>query len=367
MVTVETFSRVVSSIYDSAVQPERWAATMAELHTIFGATGGSALVVADAVSRAPQSVTIPADALAEYTDYYRHIDYLLEAVEAGPVGQVRASQELTALQPNAEFHMDWMRPHRLDDGLFVRLTDGPQPSTWVVATEKRAEPFDTAERVQLAEALVPHFQRALRIQHDLSEATHQIHNISSAMNNVTRIGMAVMDCALSVRYLNTAAENIIRGRDGLTIRDGSFAFAHPPADAALRHGINAALGQAGAVVRGTTSLLCPRPSGLRPYVIHVLPFQHVTAPLAESRALVLILDPEQHPQPDGDLLRRLYGLTTAEAAVAIRLMQGDGIKPIAESMCLSAGTVRTHVQHIFDKTGTHRQAELVRALLAISL
>ena len=152
----------------------------------------------------------------------------------------------------------------------------------------------------------------------------------------------------------------------MTIREGSFEFAHPPADATLRHGINAALGQTGSV-RGGTSLLCPRPSGLRPYVIHVLPFQHVTAPLAESRALVLILDPEQHPQPDTEMLRRLYGLTTAEAAVAIRLIQGDGIKPIAESMCLSAGTVRTHVQHIFDKTGTHRQAELVRTLLAISL
>ena len=220
--------------------------------------------------------------------------------------------------------------------------------------------------LQLATALVPHFQRALRIQHDLSAASHQIRNISSAMDNVTRIGMAVVDCALSVRYLNTAAENIVRRHDGLTIREGSFEFAHPPADATLRHGINVALGQTGSV-RGGTSLLCPRPSGLRPYVIHVLPFQHVTAPLAESRALVLILDPEQHPQPDTEMLRRLYGLTTAEAAVAIRLIQGDGIKPIAESMCLSAGTVRTHVQHIFDKTGTHRQAELVRTLLAISL
>ena len=367
MVTVEDFSRVVSSIYDSAVQPERWTATMAELHTTFGATGGSALVVADGVSRAPQSVTIPAEALTEYAEYYRHIDFLLEAVEHGPVGQVRSSQEFIAMQPNAEFYMDWMRPHRLNDGLFVRLTDGPEPATWLVATEKRSKRFDTAERVHLAEALVPHFQRALRIQHDLSEATHQIRNISSAMDNVTRIGMGVVDCTLSVRYLNTAAENIVRRHDGLAIRDGSFEFAHPPADAALRHGINAALGQTGAVVRGTTSLLCPRPSGLRPYVIHVLPFQHVTAPLAESRALVLILDPEQRPQPDGELLRRLYGLTTAEAAVAIRLLDGDGIKPIAESMCLSAGTVRTHVQHIFDKTGTHRQAELVRTLLAISL
>jgi hypothetical protein len=298
VVTVEDFSRVVSSIYDSAVQPGHWTATMAELHTMFEATGGVGLVVADGVSRAPQSVTIPTDALSEYADYYRHIDFLLEAVENGPVGQVRSCQELVALQPKAEFHMDWMRPHGLEDGLFVRLTDGPEPATWVVATEKRSEPFDTADRIRLVEALVPHFQRALRIEHDLSAATHQILNISSAMDNVTRIGMAVVDCALSVRYLNTAAENIVRRHDGLTIHDGSFEFAHPPADTALRHGINAALGQTVSVVRGGTSLLCPRPSGLRPYVIHVLPFQHVTAPLAESRALVLILDPEQHPQPD---------------------------------------------------------------------
>ncbi|MCP6379844.1 hypothetical protein NL466_29540, partial [Klebsiella pneumoniae] len=82
--------------------------------------------------------------------------------------------------------------HRLDDGLFVRLTDGPEPATWVVATEKRSDPFDTIERVRLAQALVPHFQRALRIQHDLTAASHQIRNISSAMDNVTRIGMAVV-------------------------------------------------------------------------------------------------------------------------------------------------------------------------------
>ena len=66
MVTVEDFSRVVSSIYDSAVQPEHWTATMAALHTMFEATGGAALVLADGVSRAPQSVGRDGDALAEY-------------------------------------------------------------------------------------------------------------------------------------------------------------------------------------------------------------------------------------------------------------------------------------------------------------
>ena len=35
-------------------------------------------------------------------------------------------------------------------------------------------------------------------------------------------------------------------------------------------------------------------------------------------------------------------------------------------MALSLATVKTHMQHIFDKTDTHRQAELVRLLLAIT-
>lgn len=82
-----------------------------------------------------------------------------------------------------------------------------------------------------------------------------------------------------------------------------------------------------------------------------------------SSALVVIVDPEQQPEPPADLLRRLYGLTNAEAAVALRLLRGEGLKPISDEMALSIATIKTHLQHIFDKTDTHRQAELVRCLL----
>lgn len=58
-------------------------------------------------------------------------------------------------------------------------------------------------------------------------------------------------------------------------------------------------------------------------------------------------------------------MTNAEADVALRVMRGGGLKPISADLALSRATVNTHLQHIFDKTGTHRQAELVRVLLAI--
>jgi DNA-binding CsgD family transcriptional regulator len=79
--------------------------------------------------------------------------------------------------------------------------------------------------------------------------------------------------------------------------------------------------------------------------------------------LVVIVDPEHEPRPDLEVLSGLYGLTKAEAEVALRVLDGTGVGPIADGLFLSLSTVRTHLQHVFHKTNTHRQAELVRLLL----
>jgi DNA-binding NarL/FixJ family response regulator len=68
-------------------------------------------------------------------------------------------------------------------------------------------------------------------------------------------------------------------------------------------------------------------------------------------ALVLIIDSERDPVPAAALLRRLYGLTDIEAKVALRVTRAD-IMQIAEELSVSFGTVRTHVQRVFDKTDT---------------
>jgi len=47
-------------------------------------------------------------------------------------------------------------------------------------------------------------------------------------------------------------------------------------------------------------------------------------------------------------------------------MEGSNTRQIASELSVSFATVRTHLQHVFEKTGTHRQGELVRLLMAIS-
>jgi DNA-binding CsgD family transcriptional regulator len=97
----------------------------------------------------------------------------------------------------------------------------------------------------------------------------------------------------------------------------------------------------------------------------VLPLAAPSDAPSAANALVMIIDPEREPEPPKTLIRRLFGLTNAEADVALRVMSSDGLKPIAADLALSRETINTHLQHIFEKTDTHRQAELVRLLLAI--
>lgn len=62
-------------------------------------------------------------------------------------------------------------------------------------------------------------------------------------------------------------------------------------------------------------------------------------------------------------LRARFGLTAAEAVLAGEIVRGDGVRAVANRLNISVGTARTHLSHIFDKTGTRRQAELVSLLL----
>jgi DNA-binding CsgD family transcriptional regulator len=168
-----------------------------------------------------------------------------------------------------------------------------------------------------------------------------------------------------VVHLNAAAEQILKSGDGVCIRSGSIAATRASTNQQVQRSISRALVEQRSGARSGDSFACARPSGKRPYVIHVLPLTATSGDASAANVLVMIIDPEQQLEPPKMLIRQLFGLTNAEADVALRVLRGDGLKPISEDLALSRATVNTHLQRIFDKTGTHRQAELVRLLLAI--
>lgn len=364
MVSLGDFSRLVSAIHAAAITPQHWIEAMEAVRSTFESTSAG-MITLEGQTRVIKSAYLPQGAEVAYREHYRRVDYVLDAVERGPVGLVRSGEPLVGLNLRSEFNADWLRPHQMQDGLFVRLTSGCQPTSFLVATRKESETFATTERVALVGALVPHLQQALRAQEHLSDLVHRANDAAEAVDGM-RNGVFVVGAGSAVTHINRAAMEILVTGDGLRVRAGHLGLIAPAADASLHQSISEALGCNASGARAGSALLCPRIGGERPYVIHVVPFTSATPERYQQRALVIVIDPARRVEPPTDLLGRLFGLTRAEADIAVRVMRGDGLKPISDEMSLSMATVKTHLQHVFAKTGTHRQAELVRLLFAIA-
>ncbi|MBZ9800089.1 helix-turn-helix transcriptional regulator [Mesorhizobium sp. ES1-4] len=87
----------------------------------------------------------------------------------------------------------------------------------------------------------------------------------------------------------------------------------------------------------------------------------------DGTCIVALLDRKNRPVANPRTLQRMFGLTSAETHLALRLAQGDAPLDIARSWRLSRTTIRSQLASLFAKTETKRQAELVALLGRISV
>lgn len=214
--------------------------------------------------------------------------------------------------------------------------------------------------------LAPHLQRAVQAQLGLGPLS-QVRGGALDLVDQWRHGCVLVSLAGQVLYANRAANEIAAARDGLSLGCRGLRAAVATEDAALQRLIRQACSANGHEPRAGGRLAISRSSGRRPYVIQVLPLRPNRASFLNgpAAALVIIVDCEREAHlPPADL-QELYDLTAAEAEVAIRVLKGHGLQFVANELHVSLSTVRVHLQRVFEKTRTHRQAELVRLLMEL--
>jgi DNA-binding CsgD family transcriptional regulator len=88
-----------------------------------------------------------------------------------------------------------------------------------------------------------------------------------------------------------------------------------------------------------------------------------SAVFSSAKAILLISDTERpSADPSMDLLRETFGLTRAEATLVSHLAREAPLPLAAELLGISFETARSHLKHIFAKTGTNRQSDLLRLI-----
>lgn len=366
-ISLEQFSRLSGGIHDAALDASLWSATLADVVATFDGECG-ALLVNTRQSRQALHASIGRDhaSVASYNAYYGRMDPFASAVERVPAGSVFRGWDV--LTPDgrrrSEFFNEWAEPNGIGDCVFANLARDDGTVAWLgIGSRCGTDPFADADKMRLMRLLVPHLQQAMRVQSQLGRMESRQHGALEAFNRLAH-GVVLFDCAGCVLFANRAAAQIAASGDGLTIGRAGIRAALADEDAALQGLIGQACGE-GPGLRAGGSLGLARPSARQPLVIHVLPTNAGEDALPMSGALAVIVDPEREPPALASMLRRLYGLTKAEVAVACEVLRGDGLQSVADTMSVSVSTVRVHLQRIFEKTCTHRQAELTRLLLMI--
>ncbi len=218
--------------------------------------------------------------------------------------------------------------------------------------------------------LTPHLAAALNVANKLAAADLFAMGAAVALDRLGA-GVLLVDAAATVVSASETAEAILSGKKALEIDRKGLRTRDPSATRVLRRMIASC---------ADLTVLRNAPGGSLEIVdsdgrgaLHV-----IVAPLrtefaytntlrpskARPVAAIIVTDPAKERDLRRENLRHRFGLTFAESNVAFEIVKGDGREACAARLGVSANTIRAHLSSIFEKTGVHRQAELVRLVIA---
>jgi DNA-binding CsgD family transcriptional regulator len=144
-----------------------------------------------------------------------------------------------------------------------------------------------------------------------------------------------------------------------------------PNDASAEQGLNEvyAMADGGDAAMGVKGIAIPLTArdGER-HVAHVLPLTSGARRRAGSTyaaaAAVFVHKAALDSPPPQAVVAKLYKLTPTELRVLLAIVQVGGVPEVAEALGIAESTVKTHLMRLFAKTGTKRQADLVKVVAA---
>ena len=249
---------------------------------------------------------------------------------------------------------------------------GLQPQEWIdAASAMLEEPADdlvsgTRYRASVADdvrrrlaMILPHIRRSLHIGEDIARSRAETAALADTVDGLGA-GLFVVDGTTRILHTNAAARRLLAAEDVLSSHGGRLVACDPQANRSLRLALTATDGPID-VMPDPLPLIAP--DGTR-RVGHVRPLKPVARSYGngpqEALAAVLVYKAGMECPRPPEIIARSYNLTPTELRVLLAIVEIGGAPEVAAKLGIAPSTVRTHVGRLFEKTGTKRQAELVR-------
>jgi DNA-binding CsgD family transcriptional regulator len=366
---------LIDLIYAAVLDADLWPTVLAKLAD---ATGTMQAIIATMDRRTDTFASISRraypDLEASYKDYWAFRNPLWDNATALPPGEVFSLDTLMPRQDFAKtpvFNEWWKTADYGLEMLGANLPVADRVSSVICVVNARRSDALTSEQTRVFETAVRHVSRAVRVHRQLW-TLDLMHDTAPERFESLRQGAILVDAAANVLFTNAPARAVLETGEGLVLKGGCLASTDG-ADTLQR--LIASCARGVGPMRGPLGgELDVRRGPNRPCLhVSVTPLRSKDPAtgmpwlgLRPPAAIVTVVDPETGRRQLAQNLHNRFGLTGAETGLAAEILKGDGRAAAARRRGISVATARAQLSSIFEKTGTHRQAELVHLLLDLA-
>jgi DNA-binding CsgD family transcriptional regulator/PAS domain-containing protein len=359
----QQLSDLIGVVYDAAIDPSRWEDAIARAAQFVGGTGGGLFC---------KDVGVPHASIPHRVGFqtplpvalFQQIYPAAEGHFLGDLEQPIATTDLMSFGELAEseLYRQWAEPQGLVDFLsaVVDRTTISAAIFGIFRHERNGVVNDHARRQM--RLIAPHVRRAVLIGRMFEFKAAEVATFVDTFDGLGA-GMFLVDAAGRLIHANAAGNAILGASDILSSVGGRLVASDAHIDRTLRD-VFAAAGQ-GDTALGTKGIAVPLigKDGER-YIAHALPLtsgaRRRAGVVGTAAAALFVrqatLTVPSAPQAIGSAFR----LTPTELRVLLAIVEVGGVPEVAIAFGIAETTVRTHVTRLFEKTGTSRQADLVK-------
>jgi DNA-binding CsgD family transcriptional regulator len=214
--------------------------------------------------------------------------------------------------------------------------------------------------------IAPHIRRAVLIAGMFDLKLAEAGAFADTLDGLDA-GLCLVDERGRIIHANAAGQAILDARDILYDVGGRLAACDAQVNQTLRD-VFAAAGQGDAAL-GTKGIAVPLigKDGER-YIAHALPLtsgaRRRAGVIYAAVAALFVRKAALAMSSRSEVIGKMFKLTPTELRVLLAIVEVGGIPEVAAALGVAGTTVKTHVGRLFEKTGTTRQADLVKIVAA---
>jgi DNA-binding CsgD family transcriptional regulator len=355
---------IIDRIHGAALDPTQWSGVVADLATLCGAHTGI-IYEFDRVRGTPAvmgTLQIDLSRAQLYEQHYYTVDPWNRHAMSSQIGRVTLTHEFMrdADFQRSEFYQDYLRQSDIFYALGTTVERTPDHmAVFGVQCGHRKGPF-SKEAANMVELVAPHLRQAYLTRRTLRTVTQMCATLTETLHLIAS-PVLIVDGGGRLQFANRAAETLLNAGDGLRLNRGAVTpSSRNQAKLFAETLANLARGLDGAPA-SPHDVAIQRPTSDRPLLLRFTMLPRGDG--GDGARIAIFVDLAAGVAQGIERLQQALRLTKAEARLLAGLVAGESLAALSDKHRVSVNTLRVHLSRLFQKTGTHRQAELVRFAL----